>query len=312
MYPNRISECTHYNVGIIRNGSARAHPVETQKLPVENMLENKKINLDMPVDAYDAQGNLKEKPEGVSEEVSTEGSQPEEKPLVELDKQDEQKVPYSRFDKVRREREEALEEAEEARKLLKQMREEREVSRETPSLSSYEEDYARKMKQLLGDNPVSKEIIDLNLKSQRDLARELEERAERRALEAVENQRTSESRAIIQNENIIDNRLEALSDRLGRRLTEQEEAAILDVVDEYTPVGEDGKYAGEILSFDKALEIVNMRQSQQSMSSKRARSAAVNAGSVRSQGEPTGVATEQQNKEWNPLNWKSLYDRVGK
>lgn len=275
------------------------------------MLEGKKINLDLPVDAYDAEGNLKVKPESVSEEVSTEGSQPEEKKEEVVDEKkeekeiiEEQRVPYSRFSKIRERAEEAERKAEEAMQRLQEIQSKSD-SKETRD--SYEEEYSREIKTLYGDTPIAKQIIDINLKHQRAM----EERAERRALEAVENARDSETKAISQNEGIIDSKLEDLSDTLGRELTPKEEEAILEIVDEYTPVGEDGKYAGEILPFDKAWEVYELRQEKKAQTSKKSRSAAVNASSSRTQGEPSGN-TAEENKNWNPLNWKSLYDRIGK
>lgn len=270
------------------------------------LLNGKEINLDLPVDAYDTEGNLKEKSEGVSVESSAEASQAKETVVEKKEEGEEQRVPYSRFDKVRREREEAIREAEEARTQLKELTESRkEVSRETSS-SSYEEEYAREVKKLYGDTPVAQEIIELNLKHQKAI----EDRAERRALEAVDRRQSSETKALAQNENVIESRLEELTDKIGRELTENEEDAILEIVDEYTPTGEDGKYLGEILSFDKAWEVYELRQQKQASTSKRSRSAALNAGNSRSQGEPSDSSIIEQNKNFNARNWSSLYDRL--
>lgn len=271
------------------------------------LLNGKNIDLDLPVDAYDTEGNLKEKPEGVSAEPSAEASQAKETVIEKKEEEEEQRVPYSRFDKVRKEREEAIREAEEARTLLRELTDARkEVSRETPSSSSYEEDYAREVKKLYGDNSVAQEIINLNLKHQK----EMDERAERRALEAIDRRQSSETRALAQNEEVVKSRLEELTEKIGRELTENEEDAVLDIVDEYTPTGEDGKYLGEILSFDKAWEVYELRQQKQASTSKRSRSAALIAGSSRSQGEPSDSSTAEQNKNFNPRNWSSLYDRL--
>lgn len=274
------------------------------------MLKDKEINLDLPIDAYDAEGNLKEKPSSdISEDKSTEVSQTEDKKeVVDDKKEEEQRVPYSRFDKVRREKEEAVQRAEEAIEYARSLTAQREVVREASPYSSYEEqEYAREIKTLYGDNPAAERIIEINLKHQRAIG----ERAERRALQAIEARQYNESRALAQNENVIDSRLEQLSERVGRELTEKEQDSLLEIVDEYTPTGPDGKYAGEILPFDKAWEIYEMKQERQASSSKKARSQAVRASGSPSQGEPSG-STAEQNKEFNPRNWKSLYDRIGK
>ncbi len=278
------------------------------------MLKDKEINLDLPIDAYDAEGNPRKKEaESVLEEDSTKVSQTEEKEEKkpeEKEKEDEEKhveeqrVPYSRFDKIRREKEEAMSRALEAERLLQ---ERSYAPRQTETeLDPYEEAYARDIKRLYGDNEVSREIIDLNLRHQRAI----EERAERRALEAIERKGEEEKIAISQNENVIEERLSNLSEQLGRDLSESEEEALLGIVDEYTPTGPDGKYLGEIISFDKAWEIHELRQSQKAQSTKRSRSAATMAASSRSQGEPHG-AQEERDKNFDPRNWNSYYKRIG-
>lgn len=283
------------------------------------MLKNKEINLDLPIDAYDAEGNPRKKEaESVLEEDSTKVSQTkeneeklEEKDEVKVQEKkeeeptEEQRVPYSRFDKIRREKEEAIARAEELERVLSEKRDYQPRHAEV-ELDPYEEAYARDIKRLYGDNEVSNEIINLNLRHQRMI----EERAEKRALEAVERRDHEETQAITQNENIIDQRLEQLSDKLGRSLSETEEEKLLEIVDEYTPTGEDGRYAGEILSFEKAWEIHELRESQRAQSSKRSRNVATMAASSRSQGEPIGAEAER-NKDFDPRNWNSLYKRIG-
>lgn len=269
-------------------------------------MEKEKIDLDLPVDAYDAEGNRKES-ESVSEEISPEVSQTEEKKeVVDKSEEEEQRVPYSRFNKVREQKEQAEREADEARSILRQIQSERSqpVYRES-SPSSYEEDIKKSIIELFGNTPDAHRIADIQIKAQRVA----EERAERRALEAVERQRTGEAMALSQNERVIESRVENFTDRLGRDLTEQEQNSLLEIVDEYTPVGPDGKYAGEILSFDKAWEVYSLRQGNKTQATKRSRNAATVASSSRSSGEPTGEVSEKD-KNWNPMNWKSLYDRI--
>lgn len=271
------------------------------------MLEDKKINLDLPVEAYDKDGNLKDKPE-VSVEPSAEVSQTEEKKIVEEDKiEDEQRVPYSRFNKVRERAEQAEREADEARSRLHEILTTKDSERESIPSDQYEENYKKDIIRLYGDTDVAKEIIEINLRHQK----EIEIRAEKRAIEAIQRREMEGERALNTNENIIDSRLENLSDRLGRQLSNREESILLDIVDEYTPVGPDGKYAGDILSFDKAWEIHELRQNQNIQSTKRARNPATQASAGRSEGQSTS-SIEEKNKSWNPLNWKSLYDRIDK
>lgn len=266
------------------------------------MLTDKKINLDLPVDAYDAEGNLKEKPENISEEVSTEVSQTKEK--VENTKEeggeDEQRVPYSRFKKVREEREQAIQEAEDARQLIRDLSREREAARvEEPS--AIEEEIRQTNIRLWGDTPVAKEMTDLQIRQQRA--------AEQRAIDAFDRRQNQETQAISQNENEIETRLETLSDSLGRDLSLKEENQLLEIVDEFTPTGEDGKYLGEILSFEKAMEIMELRNTGAAQTTRRSRSVATQAASERSSGDPSADRTEQD-KNFNPRNWNSLWSRI--
>lgn len=270
------------------------------------MLNNKEINLDLPVDAYDAEGNPRVKPSSVSEEPSTEVSQTEEKDVVieEKDKTEdgEQRVPYSRFSKKLEENRDLMARLELAEQRARDA-EERPVSRETKI--DYNDAFAQRIIKLYGDNDISKEIIEI----ERDRSQELEERAEQRAIEAIEKKRIDETKYVSQNEDILDSKIEALSASLGRDLTSKEEESLLGIVDEFTQTGEDGNYVGEILSFDKAWEIHELRQSKNSASSKAARNKATVASGGKTAGE-TSVSSAENDKNFNPMNWRSLYDRI--
>ena len=63
-----------------------------------------------------------------------------------------------------------------------------------------------------------------------------------------------------QNIAIIDERLDELAEMLGRQLTDEEQSAILDIVDEHTPTGKDGMYLYPLLPFDYAWQIYQLKQ----------------------------------------------------
>ena len=65
------------------------------------------------------------------------------------------------------------------------------------------------------------------------------------------------------NDNVseIDDRLEDLTEYLGREMTEDETSAILDIVDEYTPKDKDGNYLVGLIPFDYAWEIYQAKKS---------------------------------------------------
>jgi hypothetical protein len=76
----------------------------------------------------------------------------------------------------------------------------------------------------------------------------------------------SEERKIAQekqekeNVEIIDERLRYLGTLVvGKDLTEEEQMAILDIVDEYTPKDKDGNYLCSLLPFDYAWEIYQIK-----------------------------------------------------
>ncbi len=71
----------------------------------------------------------------------------------------------------------------------------------------------------------------------------------------LEEQKIIEEKRIEENLKIIDENLEQLAELIGRELTETEESDILDIVDKYTPQGEDGMYLYPLLPFDYAWQI---------------------------------------------------------
>lgn len=221
----------------------------------------------------------------------------------------EQKVPYSRFKKnldARIEAERAAQDAEDRyQDLLRQRDQERyqPVSQETQS-QNYKGNLPNYWVKLYGDSEVSREAYGYELERQSAI----EERAEQRALESLRNERDTETRAVMENEGVIDNRIEDLSAQLGRDLSEKEELSLLDIVDEYTPKDRDGNYAGDTIPFEKAWEIYEMKQLQQSSSSRRSRSAAAAATSSRTDGEPHG--NEKSNKDFDPRNWNAYKQRL--
>lgn len=60
---------------------------------------------------------------------------------------------------------------------------------------------------------------------------------------------------IKKNEAIIDMSLKKLEKYVGRKLTEEEETEILEIVDKYTPKNKVGNYLVDLLPFDYAWQI---------------------------------------------------------
>lgn len=270
-------------------------------------MEKDKIDFDAPAFVKTAEA------ETGSEKTTTEVSQTESgenkeqgtsgpEPVVE-----EQKVPYSRMKTVLDRARDAEREAEEANERYQELLQKRERSSSTTD--HYEpEKFTGNLPsywvKLFGDSESSREAYGL----EQDRIAKIEERAEQRALEAIDKRYENENRAIAQNERVLDNRLEDFSMALGRDLTETEQSALLDIVDEYTPTGEDGKYLGELIPFEKAWEVYQLRQGTQQNSARERRGTATSLTSSRSEGEPT--SQEKRNETFNPLDWNSYRRRI--
>jgi hypothetical protein len=219
---------------------------------------------------------------------------------------DEQRVPYSRFSKMRelaREAEARAEEAEARYLESLRAREERNVSQETIS-THYKGDLPGFWVKLYGDSEASREAYAYELQRQN----QIREEARRDAVEAVRAESQYERQTITANENEIDNRLDDLGSYLGRDLTPKEEDKLLDIIDEYTPKDANGMYAGDLISFDKAWEIYEMREGQSAAAGSRSRRQATALTSSRSEGEPSG--DEKQKSDFDPRDWNAYRRRI--
>ncbi|MDR3642873.1 MAG: hypothetical protein P4L74_04575 [Candidatus Doudnabacteria bacterium] len=75
----------------------------------------------------------------------------------------------------------------------------------------------------------------------------------------AQKQASDEDQRIEGNIGIIDEQFLELEEIVGRELTEEEQSAILDIVDEYTPKDKDGNYLCSLLPFDYAWEIYEVK-----------------------------------------------------
>lgn len=69
-----------------------------------------------------------------------------------------------------------------------------------------------------------------------------------------------ETYKIVKNVAEIDKNLAALAIHVGRPLTDDEQGAALDIVDEFMPKDEKGGYYWPLISFEKAWEVYEMRK----------------------------------------------------
>ena len=253
------------------------------------MFDKNKIDLDAPAFGENAQ-----KMDSITSDSSSDDSQSEERVEV----KEEQKVPYSRFKMVQQRAIEAEREANEARERYNQFLERQEQTvRNQNNNSTPDKDWI----EMFGDSEASKRAFQIDLKRREDL----EERAMQRALEAVENREIREIQQTEDNVNTIDERLEDLSAIVGRDLTKREEEALLEIVDDYTPKDNRGNYAGDLIPFDKAWEIYELKNASVSASTRKSRDSVSGISSARSEGD-----TSISGRNVRPLSWSSYQDRL--
>lgn len=213
---------------------------------------------------------------------------------------EENRVPYSRFKNIHSRALEAERMAAQYEAELQALRTQqvyREPVREEASLPSY-------WVEMYGDSAASKRAWEIQ-QEQNNLIRQ---QAREEALSAVREEREMESTRISENLETIDERLDALSAFVGRDLSDREQSAILDIVDEYTPQDEDGNYLGEVIPFEKAWEIYELKNQVSASPRKQARNSIAGISGSQTQGE-TSIGGDKSNN-FNPLDWDAWRKRV--
>lgn len=217
------------------------------------------------------------------DEDDTDSANPEDKSKTvdsDSEEEDEQKVPYSRFKKVldeSKENQSTIQLLEERLSQLEQSRKET----TTPDDIEIPEEWTK----LYGTGEIAKEAFLVQLKREEAI----EERAIQKAIERLEKRETENIQRLSENETIIDEHLSSLSEQLGRQLTTKQEEDILAIVDEFSPVGDDGKYIA-LYPFDKAYEIYSLRNSAKTQATKRNRVAVADLVNDVSDGEPDNAS----------------------
>lgn len=244
----------------------------------------KKVDLNAP-----AFGPGSQNIETETEEAEAQPVKVEKEEETEETSEEESKVPYSRFKKFHDEAKSAREEAEFWKKEAESNKKETVTTEEVPEF----------WKELYGDSEASQKAWRIQEKANDSLI----ERSRREAIEAVRNERYEESKQVEENVDKIDSNFDNLSDTLGRELTEKEQSTLLDIVDDYTPKDGDGNYIGEIMPFNKAWEIYELKQQAGKLSKAKSRDSIASLSNTQSQGDPAVI--EEKNKQFNPLDWNS-------
>jgi hypothetical protein len=99
-----------------------------------------------------------------------------------------------------------------------------------------------------------------------------------------------------------------LEARIGRDLSEKEQSAILDIVDDYTAKDNDGNYQGALMPFDKAWEVYELKNASSRSATRQSRDNVAALSGTSSQGNTTDQA--KKDESWNPLARGSWRNRL--
>ncbi len=256
---------------------------DVAQIDINNLPVNQDASVEEPV-----QGE-----EGVREN----GNGNEETPET---SEEENKVSYSRFKNVHTRYREAEKRAAELEARLQELESSRadRIEREAPS---FEGRKWESWKKLYGDSPEARDAFKTWME---DFAPPDESYIQQVAAEAYEQQVRNEERRIASNERTLDDQLEDLSISLGRDLTEDEQVAVLDIMDEFSAKDEDDRILS-LYPAEKAWEMYEI-QSQGSRSPRiqsRNKVAALTGSGTRGDVSATGRAKED--KEFDP-RWEAL------
>lgn len=256
-----------------------------------------KIDLNAP-----AFGQGSQKPEDLVEETEQTVAEPAGEETKEQEpeaSEEESKVPYSRFKKFHDRALDAEREAELWRTRAESFKSEP-VQQQTQTTN----DMPAYWLKLYGDSDASMEAWLVQKQANEEIINE----TRRAALDAVHNERYEEQARTDANIATLDENFEDLQAFVGRDLTDAEQSAVLDIVDDYTPKDAQGNYAGATLPFDKAWEIYELKNTASKAPRAKARDNVANLTGTPTQGDAGSVA--EQEKSFNPLDWNAFKKRL--
>lgn len=206
------------------------------------------------------------------------------------DKDVEQRVPYTRFKKMHDERDSF---AEKIKALETEL-----ASRGEHKTETRTEDMPEEWKLLYGDGEVSQKAWAVQQRREQ----KLREDAVKAAIDLVRSEQAEAIKAEERKEAALDSYLSSLKENLGTKYSETLEEELLSIVDEFSPVGEDGKYAS-LISPEKAIEIYNLREAKKTSKTKAAREKVVDLTAGKSQGEAEAPVRASDDRSWDA--WRS-------
>ncbi len=218
-------------------------------------------------------------------EIEPKAEEPAKEPEAE-----EEKVPKSRFLTMHQR-------AVEAEKALRQFEAERVNSPEQnkPAIADDEELKSFYYK-LVGD-PVIAEAFYQN-----ELARltAIEEKAAERAFERFSNKDKEQEKIVAERVASFDRAFEELGVVEGKEFSDDEQVAMLDIVENYSPKDKDGQLIGDfLLPLDKAYEIYKLNSEPKLNAKKAERNAVAALSGTRSEGAASGTDSDANFKPWS-------------
>lgn len=245
--------------------------------------------LDRPVGEVVEEQSSESAPETDIEPAPTEEQETE--PEVEEDK-----VPKSRFLTMHQR-------AIEAEKALRQFEAERANQPEPVANLIDDEELKKHYVELFGEGELTDKIY------QAELARmaSIEEKAAERAFERLSRREQEQEQIINQRVESFDRAFEELGVIEGKDFTDDEQVAILDIIEEYSPKDADGKLIGEyLMPMDRAYEIYKLKAEPVNTAKRQARNQVASLSGARSEGN----AVSQTDAEWQPGQDRRWWNKV--
>lgn len=210
---------------------------------------------------------------------------------------DKARIPYSRFESVN----EAKIRAEAKAEMLEQQLIQYQNSKVVETNKSDEIELPQEWVELYGDSEAAKKAYQVQI----GFNERLLEQATEKAYEKLTNREREEKEAVNNNLEYIESNLLKFQEKLGRKLTEAEEDALLDIQDEFTQKDENGKYVSDLLSTDKAYEIYTLRNQTAKFAKSQARNKVVSITGASSEGD---ISTSSV--DFKPNVWGSWRDKI--
>lgn len=247
--------------------------------------------LDRPVDEVAVEAPTESVPETPVETTPEVPAEPTAEPEPEEDK-----VPKSRFLTVHQR---AIEAERQNRELQAQLAQAPVAAVQPPS----DEDLRKFYVETFGEGELTDKLY------QAELARfaSIEEKAAERAFERFSNMGKEQEKVIEQRVASFDAALEELSVVEGKDFSDDEQVAILEIVEEYSPKDNDGNLIGDyLMPLDRAYEIYKLKAEPVVQAKKTERNAVASLTGARSEGSPSGSS----DADWQPGKERRWWDKV--